>query len=68
MKRELAGLRKWSVVMVSLVFAFILALLDKLTGDYVTLVGIAVAAFHMGNAYEAKQATLQMSVGKGTGA
>ena len=50
----LKGLRKWSVAMSSLTCAFILALLGKLTGDFVTITGIIIAAFHMGNAVETR--------------
>ena len=46
------GFRKWSVAMVALAMAFTLALLAKLTGDFVMVASVAVGAFTAGNAYE----------------
>jgi len=47
----LRGNRKWTVAMVGLVLAFVLALLGKLTGDFTAVVIGVVGAFHAANAY-----------------
>jgi len=48
----MAGYRKLIVVGFAMVSAFILALLQRLTADYATVVSIGVAAFSAGNAVE----------------
>lgn len=44
--------RKWSVTVAGLVMSFILALIGKLTGDFVTVVTITTGAFMGANAVE----------------
>lgn len=48
------GLRKWTVVQLSLLYAFVLAMQGKLTYDFVIIAGIAVGAFAAANSFEHK--------------
>lgn len=53
----LKGYRKWSVATLALLCGFALALLHALTAEFVSLTIAVVGAFHVGNAYETKQAS-----------
>ena len=44
--------RKWSIAAAALVMSFVLALLGRLTGDFVTVVTATSGAFMAGNAVE----------------
>lgn len=48
------GYRKVIVISLAVTCGFVLALLGKLTGDYVTIAVAAVGAFSAANAYEHK--------------
>jgi hypothetical protein len=48
------GYRKFAIVLIALVFAFVLALTGKLTTDFATIAVAAVGAFAAANAYEHK--------------
>lgn len=45
------GYRKWTVALLGVVLAFVLALFGKLTGDFTAVVIGVVGAFHAANAY-----------------
>lgn len=51
-----AGYRKYTVVMAGMIFAFVLALLGKLTAEFSTVVSVSVASFAAANAFN-KRAT-----------
>ena len=46
------GYRKFTVVMVAMASAFVLALLARLTAEYATIVSVCVGAFAYANAKE----------------
>jgi hypothetical protein len=48
------GNRKFYIVAAALVFAFVLALLGKLTADFAMVASICVGAFAAANAFEHK--------------
>ena len=46
------GYRKWSVCMASMILAFILALLGKLTAEFASVAAVAVGAFAAAHAVQ----------------
>lgn len=50
----LVGSRKWSIAVLATLCGFVLALLGKLTTEFVALQSIVVGAFHVGNAIETR--------------
>lgn len=44
------GYRKWSVCLLTILLAFVLALLGKLTSDFATVASVACGAFAAANA------------------
>lgn len=51
------GWRKFSLSAAGLVFAFVLALLGKLTAEFSTIVAVVVAAYNTANAFSKRYGT-----------